>query len=806
MRVSYEWLKSYVDIDLSPEELAHRLTMAGIAVEGLERMGEEITGVVVGKIAQIQEHPNADKLVICQVDTGEERRYQVVTGAPNVREGQRIPVALAGAKLPTGLAIKKAQFRGVPSEGMLCSAQELKLDPNLLIEGQEEGILVLEENAPLGVEITAVLGLNDVVLEFELTPNRADCLGVLNIAREIAAITGKSLKLPTVEILAGENNINLPLTVKIEDTDLCSRYVARMLDGVRIGPSPQWMQRRLRAAGMRPINNIVDVTNYVMLEMGQPLHAFDYATLQDRTIVVRRARPGEKLITLDNVVRELDPGMLIIADAEKPVALAGVMGGLDSEVTGDTRQILIESAYFNPVSIRKTSRKLGLRSEASSRFEKGVNLAGALDAATRAVQLMTQICAGQGRNSFVDECVTDLKTASILLRVEKVNRHLGTDLQAGTVKEILQRLQMRISDTSREGEMMVEIPAYRGDIEQEVDLIEEVARIYGFERIPTTLPDGTVGQAQRSLIQRGGDLFRELLTSCGLTEVITYSFVNPLVMDKIMFSPDDPLRRMVQIQNPLSEEQSVMRTTLIPNILEVAGRNASRRVMNLGIFELGKAFSPAGEGQPDEKTMITALCMGNQDKGWNWPAQEFDFYFLKGVVEELFRSLGIDCSFRTGSVAGLHPGRAAEVLAGNEVIGIIGEVHPDVRENFQLPGRAVVFELNGDTLLEKAQLTVEYKSVGRFPAVNRDLAVVVAEEVPAATVSSIITSAGGRLLRGQHLFDLYQGEQVPAGYKSLAYSLTFQSPDRTLTDEEVGEIHRKVVGELNRRLGAQLRQ
>ncbi|MHB1126462.1 MAG: phenylalanine--tRNA ligase subunit beta [Bacillota bacterium] len=806
MRVSYEWLKEYVDIDIAPEELAHRLTMAGIAIEGVERQGEETKGVVVGEITQIQEHPNADKLVVCQVDIGEAKYVQVVTGAPNVREGQRVPVALTGAMLPTGLAIKKAQFRGVASEGMLCSAQELKLDQSLLAEGQEEGILMLAGNAPLGVEIAEVLGLNDIIFELDLTPNRADCLGVLNIAREVAAITGKNLYPPEVDAVREEAGTDLPVKVRIEDAELCGRYVARLVDDVRIGPSPQWMQRRLRAAGMRPINNIVDVTNYVMLEMGQPLHAFDYETLQDQTIVVRSARQGEKLVTLDNAERTLDPTMLVIADAEKPVALAGVMGGLSTEVTGDTRQILLESAHFNQVSVRRTSRRLGLRSEASSRFEKGVNINGALDAATRAVQLMVQIGAGRKINGYVDAFVSTKKAVPILLRVDKVNRHLGTSLPAGEIKDILQRLHMQVSEHPGKGEMLVTVPPYRGDIELEIDLVEEVARIYGYDRIPTTLPIGTMGQAQLSRHQRGADLFRETITGCGLTEVITYSFINPRVMDRLLLSSDDPLREMVQIQNPLGEEQSMMRTTLIPNLLEVAGRNASRRVMDLGIFELGKVFFPAGEGQPNEKTMIAALCMGVQEKGWDWPAQELDFYFLKGVVEELCRSLGIDCEFRAGSAGGLHPGRTAEIMIGDIIVGLLGEVHPDVLGNFQLPGRASVLELNGDILLEKARLKVEYSPVGRYPAVHRDLAVVVREEVPAATVSGIIAATGGPLLHGQHLFDLYQGGQVLAGHRSLAYSLTFQAPDRTLTDEEVGDIHRRIVGELNSRLGAELRQ
>ncbi|MDN5348105.1 MAG: phenylalanyl-tRNA synthetase beta chain [Clostridia bacterium] len=804
MRVPLSWLQEYVDITLTPEELADKLTLAGIAVEAIERLQPEFKGVVTGLIKEIEPHPHADHLLICRVDVGG-RILSLVTGAPNVAVGCKVAVALEGARLPGGVEIRRASFRGVESAGMLCSAQELGLDTSLISPEEREGIILLPPDALPGSDVSQVLGLHETILELELTPNRADCLGIINVAREVAALTGAYLRLPSVEVTESEMRAADLAEIEIEATDLCGRYVARIVGGVRIGPSPAWIQARLRAAGMRPINNIVDVTNYVMLELNQPLHAFDYDLLQQHRIIVRRAAPGEKIVTLDGVERDLDEEMLVIADAGRAVAVAGVMGGLNTEVTSETVNVLIESAHFDGSSIRRTSRRLGLRSEASLRFERGVDIEGAALAADRAAQLMAQLSGGKVARGRLDCYACPRAKTVITLRPERLNELLGTDLTPGTIREYLERLHLKV-----EGErvLQVTVPSYRGDLTQEIDLVEEVARLYGYDAIPVTLPGSNTADEKETPRRRWEEAGREAAVACGLSEVITYSFINPKVFDWLRLPPDHPWRRVVKLQNPLREEQAVLRPSLLPGLLEVAARNANRKVLPVTIFEIGRVFKPGDAELPEEPLCLSALVLGELPKGWDWPPQVLDFYYLKGIVEEILERLRVgNVRFEPASeYPFLHPGRAAFVLSGDTPLGFLGEIYPDVAAAYDLPARTCVFELDWDLAGQKAEIGATYRPLSRFPAVERDLAVVVDEEIPSVALEEVICAAGGEILSSCRLFDVYRGGQIPPNKKSMAYELVFQHPDRTLTDQEVNARYLAIQETLERKLGAVLRR
>ncbi|MBE3581456.1 MAG: phenylalanine--tRNA ligase subunit beta [Thermoanaerobacteraceae bacterium] len=804
MRVPYSWLREFVEIDLPPEELAEKLTMAGVPVENIVGPLTGLEGVVVGEILAIEDHPHADHLVVCQVDVGG-RVLSLVTGAPNIWVGQKVAVALEGARLPGGREIRKATFRGVDSHGMVCSAQELGLDSSLVAPEDREGILTLPPDAPLGEEVAGILGFKETVLELELTPNRADCLSIQGVAREVAALTGAPLRRPALEVVEEGPPTSSLVQVEIEATDMCGRYVARIVRGVKIGPSPTWMQLRLRACGVRPINNIVDVTNYVMLEMGQPLHAFDYVLLRGRRIIVRRARAGAKIVTLDGQERILDPRILVIADGERAVAVAGVMGGLETEVTPNTEDILIESAHFDGVCIRRGSRLLGLRSESSLRFERGVNIEGCAEAADRAAALMQALAGGRVGPGRVDCYVKKREPVIISLRPERVNYLLGTELTSREIRRILERLHLKVEGGDP---LRVEVPAARGDLTREVDLVEEVARLYGYDRIPVTIPAGVAAGEKKSARLRWEELGREIATSCGLAEVVTYSFINPKGWDVFRLPPDHPWRRTVVLQNPLREEQSVLRTTLLPGLLEVAARNAHRKVMPVAIYELGRVFLPGRDELPEEPLRLAGLVMGSLDRGWAWPRQEMDFYYLKGILEEILERAGLpEVRFKASTAwPFLHPGRSAALWVRDVNLGFLGEVHPDVLEAYDLPQRACVFEVDWDRALDLAETSPVYEPLPRFPAVERDLAVVVAEETAADQVQDIIVGAAGEMLRACRLFDVYRGEQIAPGFKSLAYALTFQRGDRTLTEEEVHTALNRIEEELAKKLGATLRK
>ncbi|NLC07612.1 MAG: phenylalanine--tRNA ligase subunit beta [Syntrophomonadaceae bacterium] len=664
--------------------------------------------------------------------------------------------------------------------------------------------------AGITVENIDKLSTQEVVLELELTPNRADCLSLFNVAREVAAVTGEKLHLPEVIVPETEERIEDLAGVEIEAPALCDRYLARVIRNIRIAPSPLWMQERLQAAGIRPINNIVDITNYVMLETGQPLHAFDYDTLTDHQIIVRQARPGETLNTLDKTKRELTQEMLVIADSQRPVALAGVMGGLETEVTERTQTVLLESAHFDRVSIRRTSRQLGLRSESSIRFEKGTDIEGVVLGANRAAQLMAELGAGQPVAGVIDRHLNPRQPHSISLRISRTNSLLGTDLSQSEVINLLDRLQLKLVIKDHDS-VVVEVPSYRGDLEREEDLIEEIARLHGYDRIPITLPSGTTTQGMKTTRQKAVDRTRDLLTACGLTEVVTFSMVSPRVFDRIGLAADDPLRRVMVLANPLNEEQSVLRTTLIPNLLEVAARNYNRRVTDVAVFELGRVFLPAEDGNPgvlpDEKLYVAGLTMGDLLPGWSASPQPMDFFYLKGVVEELLTGLGIkDCAWQAATLRPtFHPGRSAEIYGAGELLGLIAEIHPDVLEEYGLPKRTWVFELNLDQVLAVMSPVKSYSPLSRYPSVQRDLALIIPESLPAAKVETKIWESGQPLLHQVTLFDVYQGKPIPEGYRSLAYSLIYQASDRTLTDEEVNERHQLVRDTLSREMGVELR-
>lgn len=806
MRVSYKWLKELVDVPATPEELAEKMTMSGVAVENIEYLGQGIEKVVTGRLEKIDKHPNADKLVVCQVNAGTAENIQIVTGAPNVREGQVVPVALVGAHLPGGTKIKRSKLRGVESSGMLCSGQELGMDEDSLPEESKSGILILSSDTPLGLDIKDILSLNDTILELELTPNRSDCLSMFGVAREVKAVLGSELHLPKIENTMEQGDLYKHLTINIDDTELSHRYIGRMVKNIKIAPSPQWMQQKLQAAGVRPINNIVDVTNYVMMELGQPLHAFDFDKIADNTIIVRRAEQGEHITTLDDTDRKLTEDMIVIADPRKAVAIAGVMGGQYSEVTADTNTILIESAHFDGASVRRTSRALGLRSEASSRFEKGIDKNGCLLAANRACQLIEEIGAGEAVPGFVDENPAPYQPVVVKLRYSSVRRLLGIDIPPTTIKNIMERLGFSLQEIG--GELRVEIPSNRMDITIEADLVEEIARLYGYNKIPTTLPEGATTQGKLTEIQYFDGVVKDVLTNCGLSEVITMSFTNPKVLDMINVPDNSSLREVVTIQNPLSEEQRILRTSLIPGLLDVLARNISRKNLNVAIFESGLVFhSVAGEQLPMETPTIAMALTGETTGNWQYKARKVDFYDLKGTVETLLKSVGVDhYSFvAEGEEPYFHPGRTAIIEVAGQPVGIIGEIHPVVQENYNLPDRVYLAQINTNLLRQKSTFIRKYYALPKYPAVMRDMAFVVKSTITADQMADIIRETGGKLLKEIKIFDVYQGKQIKAGYKSVAFSLLYQAEDRTLTDEEVNGLHDRIEKKIAEKIGAELR-
>lgn len=809
MQASIQWLKEYVEITDRPEDLAEKYTMAGIPVENVVYYGQNIEKIVTGKVREITHHTNANKLHVCKLDVGKEVLV-IVTGAQNVKQNDIVPVALPGAHLPSGMVIEPTDFRGVMSYGMLCSAKELGLNEKVLLPEEKEGIFILPPDTPIGQDICQVLGLDDVVLEFELTPNRADCFSMIGLAREAALLTGKTANKPILNVHElGQDKASSFLKIAIDDAALCDRFAARILTDVKVGPSPAWLKRRLNGAGIRSINNVVDVTNYVMLELGQPMHAYDYNMLSGQQIVVRRAEAGEKLTTLDSVKRELTPDMLVIADAAQPVGLAGVMGGLASEVTASTKTIVLEAASFNSASIRKTSRKLGLRSEASGRFERGVDRVAITKALDRAAQLLSDMGAATVCPGIVDQYPKVLLPQQISFTADEINAYLGTQIDREKMLYILQKLEFKLDQDSA-GNDRVTVPTWRNDVTGMPDLAEEVARVVGYDQIVSTTPFGMMERGGQSGAATLHDSLKELLVKNGFCETVTYSFFHPSAFDRLQLPESSELRRVVPLMNPIVEEFSVLRSTLLANVLETVARNLSRKNADLRIFELGSVFIPNEDKSqlPEEPMRLVGAMTGLRNEAiWNQGREAVDFYDAKGIVENLLIFLGIQAvQFVSVDDPTFHPGKTARVLASDgTVLGLVGEIHPKVQEAFELSQKVYVFDLAVSELAKAANLKQAYTSLPKFPAILRDLAVVLPVQVPAEKITQAIYSQGGTLLKKVNLFDVYTGEQVAEGFRSLAFSLVYQSPDRTLTDGEVDGVHRQIVQYLEKAMSAKLR-
>ena len=808
MNVTINWLKSYIDFAFSPSELAERLTMLGIEVEAVKQLGADLEGVVVGKVTAIRPHPNADKLVLCRVDVGEPDALHIVCGAPNAREGLLAPVATLGTTLPNGITIKRAKLRGEESHGMLCSEKELG------ISADAAGLMELPTDLPPGTPLAKALGLDDVVLELEVTPNRPDCLSLIGVAREIRAETGNTLNLPQVNCQEGETDVHSVTSVTIDAPDLCPRYAARVIQGTKVGQSPAWLKQRLESVGVGVINNIVDVTNFVLMEYGQPLHAFDYNLLTDNRIVVRRAAADEQLTTLDEVERDLTPDMLVIADAENPVALAGIMGGYDSEITETTCDILLESAYFNPSSIRATAKKLGINTEASYRFERGADVGAVIPALDRATQLIVELAGGTICKGVVDIYPGQREPCQIQLRPERVNFVLGTTLEADEMAQILIRLGFEVNIAQQAdraqalapiGEadsLSVTVPTFRSDVTREIDLVEEIARVHGYDNIPTTLPRGDIPIPTPNPRTEVHKRIKRFLLGTGMMEAVNYSFGSPEGFDNIRLDTNDPLRETLKLQNPLSPEMSILRTTLLPSLLQNAQHNHNHQIDTIALFEISAVFI-----QGEEPGRVAGILAGEIGGGvYGNPYRHPDFFDIKGVVAGILEVCGItDWTLKKTKDPTFHPGRNAEVAVADKQIGIFGEAHPKVLENYELPYKAYLFELDLEALVNAATFAKQFEPLSIYPSVQRDLAIVVDADVLSDMPIGIIYATGGEWVKSVRLFDVYAGAQVPEGKKSLAYTITYHSATETLTDKAVNDLHDKVVQQLNQELGAELR-
>lgn len=817
MKVSYQWLSEYVDVSgYTAAELAEKLTRSGIEVDIVEHRNQGVTGVVVGYVKSKEKHPDADKLNVCLVDAGQGEDLQIVCGASNVDAGQKVPVALVGAELP-GIKIKRAKLLGVESQGMICSARELGINDKLLSKEAQEGILVLPEYLELGVPIVDVLALDDHVLELDLTPNRSDALSMIGVAYEIAAILGREVKLPDAEQDAVRAEANSDqsasdyISVSISANEQCSHYTARVIDGVQIGQSPLWMQNRLIAAGVRPINNIVDITNYVMLEYGQPLHAFDADQIAGNRIEVRLAQAGEKLVTLDDANRELEPHMLVIADDDKAIALGGVMGGANSEVTNNTARIVLESARFAGHSVRRTSRQLGLRSEASARFEKEVDPSAVIPALNRAAALMAQYAGGKVMKGIVEARTHEPAPVSVKLSLDRLNRYLGMELTRDDVEAILNRLKFAF-ERQDEDVLLIHVPTRRRDITRDVDMIEEVARLYGYDHIPTTLIVGETSPGSLTKEQYIRRSIRNLMTQSGLHEVITYSLVHPQQLEKV--SGLYPEARPIALSMPMSEDHAVLRTSLLPNLIQTIHYNRNRNNDDVQIFEIGKIFVTEETKltvQPQEKMVLSAAITGKREADhWSYKTAPVDFYDLKGIFERLVSYLGITAiSYEPAAPVGFHPGRTAELVVhgpeGRKVIGRMGQLHPALQKQQYLED-TYVLEVELEPLVQLSDFSIVYKQLPRYPAIGRDLALVVDTKVPVGLMEQTVRETVGELLESIQVFDIYTGDRLGEGKKSVALSLVYRHAERTLMDEEVVQLQEKVIAALEQAFSAELRK
>ncbi|MGM0903428.1 MAG: phenylalanine--tRNA ligase subunit beta [Bacillota bacterium] len=803
MLVSYKWLQDYVDLTgVSAEELGEKITKSGIEVEGVETLNEGLKGIVVGHVLECEKHPNAEKLNKTLVDIGEEEPVQIICGAPNVAKGQKVAVATVGAVLPGNFKIKKAKLRGEASNGMICSLQELGIEAKLVAKEFSEGIFNFPEDTEVGQDALALLGRDDQILELGLTPNRADCLSMLGVGYEVAAILERDVKLPEPKTASATEKAEDYIKVTVDAKEDNPLYTAKVIKNVKIGPSPLWMQTRLMAAGIRPHNNVVDITNYILLEYGQPLHAFDYDLLGSKEVLVRRAKQGEEITTLDDAKRTLTEDHLVITNGSVPVALAGVMGGANSEVNADTTTVLLESAYFTGPVIRKASKDHGLRSEASSRYEKGVDPARVRPAAERAAELMALYAGGEVLEGAATADSLTLEPAVVSVTLEKINRVIGTELTMQEVEAIFTRLQFET--TVDNGTITVTVPTRRGDITIEEDLIEEVARLYGYDNVPKTLPQGAATPGHLSEYQLKRRLVRRYLEGAGLYQAITYSLTNQEKATQFALEKREP----VELAMPMSEDRSLLRLSIVPQLLEVLKYNTARQNDSLAVYETGAVFlKNDGEDLPEEEEHLAAAITGLwENHQWQGEKKPVDFYVIKGILEGLFAKLGLEdkISFSATEKEGMHPGRTAEVTLNGAAIGFVGQVHPTVQKDMDLK-ETYVFELNLKTVLEAGTESLQYESIPRFPSITRDIALVVDKNKSAAELQGIIVETGGKLLKDVYVFDLYEGERMEAGKKSIAFSLKYFDPERTLTDEDVTKTHEKVLKAVEEQAGAVLR-
>ena len=794
MLVPLKWLRDYVDIDIDTQEFADMMTMTGSKVEKVDFFGKETNGVEVCKILEIEQHPDADRLKVTKVEVANGEILQIVTNATNIKVGDYVPVARIGAVLPGDFKIKKGKLRGVLSEGMFCGAEELTIPSAFVEDHKKDGIYILDhqDSFELGMDVRDVLGINDALIEFEITSNRPDCRSIIGIAREAAVTLGKELKYPEIKVQACDEEMSFEIDIQ---TDLCKRYCGRVVKDVKVGPSPYWMQRKLIEAGLRPISNIVDITNYVMLELGQPLHAFDLDDIKYNKMTVKMAEEGEKFTTLDGVERTLTSDMLVIGNQDKTLDLAGIMGGENSEIKDTTTSIFIEGASFAKENIRATSKKLGLRTEASSRFEKGIDINLAEEAVNRACQLIEELGCGTVLNGMLDYYPQKEEVQKVTVNPVRINKLLGVNVPMDQFINILESLEFKCNLVSSEV-LELEVPTFRLDITEDADILEEIARIYGYDNIPSASLEGNATAGVKTEKQKFIDNVKSNSIACGLNEILTYSFVSPRGVDKINLPADDEKRNFVKIMNPLGEETSVMRTTLIPNMLDVISTNISHKVEEVSAFECGNTFIPQ-EGLPIE---TKKYCVGMYGK-------EVDFFVLKGVIESVLNNVGLkgyEIEPETTNLT-FHPGRCAKIVYNNIYIGTFGELHPDVIENYNLGQRVYVAEINIDTVFENLNLTKSYNPLPKYPSTSRDIALIVKDEVFVKQIEDIIKANGEDLVESYKLFDVYKGAQIEEGHKSIAYSITYRSKDKTLTDEDVAKVHEKILSELSEKLNANLR-
>ena len=805
MNTSLSWIKAYVpDLDVTAQEYTDAMTLTGTKVEGFERLDKNLEKIVVGEILSIDRHPDADKLVICQVNVGDET-LQIVTGAPNVHVGDKVPVVLDGGKvagghdggpLPEdGITIKAGKLRGVDSYGMMCSIEELGSDRNMYPDAPESGLYILPADAVPGEDAVALLGLRDTVFEYEITSNRVDCYSVLGIAREAAATFGKEFKAPGITKTGNSEDINDYLKVTVENTDLCKRYCARMVKNIHLAPSPKWLQHRLAASGIRPINNIVDITNYIMEEYGQPMHAFDYDLLAGHEIVVKCAKDGDVFQTLDGQERKLDHTVLMINDAEKEVGIAGIMGGENSKITDDVKTMVFECATFDGTNIRLSAKKVGLRTDASGKYEKGLDPNTAEEAVNRACQLIEELGAGEVVGGMIDVYPVKAEESRVKFQPEKINALLGTDIAPETMLQYMEKIELRYDKET--GEIVA--PTWRQDIHCMADLAEEVARFYGYDKIGTTLPTGEATTGKLSYKLRVEQIARNVAEFCGFSEGMTYSFESPKVFDKLNIPAEDAARQTVVISNPLGEDFSVMRTLPLHGMLNSLSTNYNRRNKNVRLYELANVYLPKSlplTELPDERMQFTLGMYGDGD-----------FFTMKGVVEEFFDKAGMHGRVSYDPEAGkafLHPGRQAAILYEGDMVGYLGEVHPDVLDNYKIGEKAYVAVLDMPAVTPHTSFDRKYTGIAKYPAVSRDLSMVVPKNILVGQIEEMIVQRGGKILESYNLFDIYEGSQILEGYKSVAYSITFRAKDHTLEEKEINGAMNKILNGL-KSMGIELR-